>query len=225
MHLEGYQGLREAAWGFGWDPENERRHGARLPKGLWRGDMKTDTTKAGDWTRPCRDCEKLPGEVEFGVGVRRGDRVYRKSYCRDCHSARAVSHDKKHPDKVKVREARRDRDWTKERRKAWKQDPDAMRRSIREKNVRSKFGISLEEYEFRFEQQGGMCNICSCEIDLDGKLRELPEGIRAAHLDHEHSTGKIRSFLCDRCNVMIGMAQERNDILLAAIEYLDKGKV
>lgn len=185
--------------------------------------MNENTMKAGDWTRPCLDCGKHPGEVEFGVGVRRGSCVYRKSYCRGCVSDRSVAHYKANPEQARAREKRRERDWAADTKRRWEREGIDVRRKKRaEQNVRRVFGISLDEYEFRFEQQGGLCEICGCEIGLYGRSRDLPEGVRKAHLDHNHETGKIRSFLCDRCNVMIGMSQEDISTLLTAIEYLER---
>ena len=52
--------------------------------------------------------------------------------------------------------------------------------------------------------QGKRCAICRVELDLS--------------LDHDHSTGKVRGWLCRRCNCGLGMIGENN--LESAINYL-----
>ena len=39
-------------------------------------------------------------------------------------------------------------------------------------------------------------------------------------LDHDHKTGKYRSYICDYCNVMLGRAQDTPEILERGAEYL-----
>ena len=41
-------------------------------------------------------------------------------------------------------------------------------------------------------------------------------------LDHNHKTGKLRGWICTRCNTAIGMVKENTEILLAIIEYIKK---
>ena len=171
----------------------------------------------GDWSRPCKRCGRSGNDVDFDVGARRYGKLYRKSYCRPCAVDHSVDYDRRNPAKAMRREAKRDRDYPKERQERKARDSSELRRATKRANVRNNYGISLEDYEFRFELQGGACTICEDGITLDRGNKEL----RTAHLDHDHETGKIRDFLCDRCNVMLGMARERTDIFLAAIDYLE----
>jgi hypothetical protein len=55
--------------------------------------------------------------------------------------------------------------------------------------------------------KGGLCAIC----------REAP----AAHVDHDHETGRVRGLLCFNCNGALGRFRDRRDLMLAAIAYLD----
>ena len=40
------------------------------------------------------------------------------------------------------------------------------------------------------------------------------------HIDHCHSSGKVRGLLCLKCNAFIGLAKENINTLVSAIEYL-----
>lgn len=40
--------------------------------------------------------------------------------------------------------------------------------------------------------------------------------------DHNHETGAFRGWLCHKCNVILGMAEDNPEILMKLIEYLEK---
>jgi hypothetical protein len=83
--------------------------------------------------------------------------------------------------------------------------------------LRNSFDLSLSEYQRMHEEQNGKCAICNqpeTQMRL-GKLKMLS-------VDHNHTTGKVRSLLCSDCNIAIGKAKEDRNILLSAIQYLDK---
>ena len=42
--------------------------------------------------------------------------------------------------------------------------------------------------------------------------------------DHDHKTEEFRGWICDRCNVALGMANENPEILVAIAEYIKKYK-
>lgn len=73
-----------------------------------------------------------------------------------------------------------------------------------------KYGISLAEKIQLFEKQLGLCAICEFKF----------ESIYSAHVDHCHKTRKVRGLLCSSCNLMIGKAKDRIDILQKAVQYL-----
>lgn len=55
------------------------------------------------------------------------------------------------------------------------------------------------------------------------KMKATCKGAGGWHIDHSHKDNKIRSVLCNRCNVAIGMIREDINIAFSIIEYL-KGK-
>jgi hypothetical protein len=92
--------------------------------------------------------------------------------------------------------------------RTWRQNnPD----KVRNKKLMEDFGITLEEYNAMFEDQGGCCAICGTHQD------ELPKNLS---VDHDHETGEVRGLLCGHCNLTIGHARESPEILASAIEYL-----
>ena len=106
-----------------------------------------------------------------------------------------------------------------------KEGRQAYQRAYREKTpelqkaraLRDSFSLSLGDYNRMFEAQQGKCAICNHpEVQMrNGKLKALA-------VDHNHASGAIRELLCTGCNQMIGKAKEDRNVLLSAIQYLDK---
>jgi hypothetical protein len=71
--------------------------------------------------------------------------------------------------------------------------------------------ITLEEVIAFEEKFTGHCDICSTKI-----------AGRARHADHCHETGKLRGWLCSRCNQALGLLRDDPEILRKAIQYLGK---
>ena len=58
------------------------------------------------------------------------------------------------------------------------------------------------------------CPIC--------KKRTIPGLTSKIVLDHNHSTGKVRGWICDSCNTGIGRFKDDTKLLEEAIKYLQK---
>ena len=87
-------------------------------------------------------------------------------------------------------------------------DPQAKREYYLVRN----YGITLDDYNLMFENQGGVCAICGCKPE-DSKNRIL-------HVDHCHKTGKVRGLLCSTCNITIGKFDDDPRRLIEAAKYL-----
>ena len=83
-----------------------------------------------------------------------------------------------------------------------------------DKHLRSKYGITLIEYNTMLAQQNGVCAICNeYNVDRKGTHKRMP-------VDHDHKTGAVRGILCNRCNLLLGKAGDNIELLSAAINYL-----
>lgn len=96
-----------------------------------------------------------------------------------------------------------------------RQSSDAYQLYIRKFRLRTKYGISLEQYKVMLTAQDNCCNICKTTI---------PGGRSAKYfaIDHCHITGKIRQLLCSRCNLVLGYVKDNQILLHQMIEYLIK---
>jgi hypothetical protein len=99
---------------------------------------------------------------------------------------------------------------------------------VRAENLRTKYGISVAEYDALRVKQNFRCAICLTHEDeippapsgrprLDGK--PTAEAFRLV-VDHCHNSRRVRGLLCAGCNAAIGQFRDNGLVLLAALEYL-----
>ncbi len=83
----------------------------------------------------------------------------------------------------------------------------------RRKNIKLRYGLTIEQWEEMFKQQQGCCAICG---EHQSELK------KTLVVDHRHSNGKIRELLCGNCNRMLGCVKENIGTLKKAMDYLEK---
>jgi hypothetical protein len=83
-------------------------------------------------------------------------------------------------------------------------------RSDRERQLFTRYGMVLEDYDALLRLQGGLCAIC----------RERP----AIYVDHNHTTGAVRYILCPACNTLVGLIESDGwERVSAALIYVANG--
>ena len=87
---------------------------------------------------------------------------------------------------------------------------------IRRRHYKSRFSLTVEEFDEMLEQQDGVCVICKKLETMKNKHGV----IRHLCIDHDHETGKVRGLLCDSCNRGIGCFGDNIEYFLNAIKYL-----
>lgn len=91
----------------------------------------------------------------------------------------------------------------------YKENPNSIRNRI----IKNKYGITLEQYQEMFEAQNGLCAICG----------QPEKGGKRLCIDHNHETGAVRQLLCRSCNARLGVIEDKNFVSLVK-EYLGKFK-
>lgn len=86
----------------------------------------------------------------------------------------------------------------------------ANKELVRNRVAASTYGISVEEVEAL--KSRGCCDICGS----DGS--DFTKGL---HIDHCHTTGKVRGILCHSCNTGLGAFKDNTDLLQKAKDYLN----
>ncbi len=88
---------------------------------------------------------------------------------------------------------------------------------LKDRWLRKRFGITLEQYEIMLKAQDGKCAICGRSENGRG----CRGGVKDLAVDHDHKPdGKIRGLLCSPCNQGIGLFKDNPELLEKAIAYL-----
>ena len=82
----------------------------------------------------------------------------------------------------------------------------------RNRQLKRKYGIGVEEYNRLLLAQNNQCAIC---LTKSGTL----------HVDHDHETGQVRGLLCYNCNMGLGRFKDSSKFLNAAVSYLLRGDI
>jgi Recombination endonuclease VII len=81
-------------------------------------------------------------------------------------------------------------------------------------SLRTKYGITLDQYQSLLDKQNGGCAIC-------GKTPEQERKNLA--VDHNHVTGEVRGLLCFHCNHKKVGRWRDGTILRKIADYVDQG--
>lgn len=101
--------------------------------------------------------------------------------------------------------------------KEWRQrNPEKARLIYRRKNLRDKYGLTIEQWDEIAKAQNYKCAICGTPKNtLKNNLA----------VDHNHTTGEVRGLLCYACNRGIGLLKDSTEVLESAARYLGRQKV
>ena len=84
---------------------------------------------------------------------------------------------------------------------------DKAKRTWIDKNLQKQYGLTLEKYYIKLKLQNNSCKICKTPaIEFTDRLP----------VDHNHSTNEVRGILCNRCNMAVGIFEDKK--LKEAIE-------
>lgn len=75
--------------------------------------------------------------------------------------------------------------------------------------LKRRYGLSQANYAAMLKRQGGLCPLCEREL----------ASMKRVIVDHDHTTGRVRGLLCDRCNLWL-RAIEKAGFVRSALEYL-----
>ena len=77
---------------------------------------------------------------------------------------------------------------------------------------RRKYGLSEDAYQAMIASQDDLCAIC------ENPMRKKTN----RHVDHCHTSGRVRALLCNRCNTILGRMEESPELLRAMASYIER---
>lgn len=132
--------------------------------------------------------------------------VVGRQYCDDCH---AVKYGRSAGQVITCTLCRIEQPGTMFRNHS-RQCVTCVAERTRANHLRTKFGITVLEWDAIFDEQGRCCAICKRGLD-----QLLTFGV-----DHDHQTGKIRGILCTQCNYYFLGRFDDLTRLRSALDYL-----
>lgn len=159
-------------------------------------------------TKICIKCKKTKNIEEFNQKSKGS--ATRKSYCKECQSEYNKQYRSKHLDKANA-----------VKRQYYKDNIEKER--LRNKNYHKRYpyrfykkcyGITIEQKKEMILKQNYKCLSCGTDLKL---LKD-----KKVHIDHDHTTNKIRGILCSNCNTALGLLNENFDNAIKLSEYIRK---
>lgn len=170
-------------------------------------------------SKTCTRCDRDLPKTEFHADKKRLDGLY--PWCVDCR--RGYHGSTRRPGPAWESKA----DYDRARRAVLNAAPDRQDRWFRT-YLWTTFRMTPESYQDLLDKQDGRCAICRSNDPGKSRGREVGR----FHVDHDHSCcpgrrscGRcIRGLLCRGCNTGIGCLRDDPDRLLAAADYVKRGR-
>lgn len=162
-------------------------------------------------TKICAYCGHVKPLDEFYLS-KHGSKG-RNAYCKECTKAKAKAWYNKNAERARnTRLAYYEKHRARLNKKCreYQSRPEVQERN-KWRLLKRRIGYDCrEQVEVLDEAQQSCCAVCG----------EYMEGINK-HVDHCHSTGKIRGLLCSNCNTGIGLFRDDTARLMSAVVYLE----
>ena len=121
-------------------------------------------------SKVCTKCNKEKPLDEFPY--RGANRKDLRAWCKSCKNKEACNY----------------------RARVKKQDPEQYFKTNFKHNIKSKYGLTVEQWQQIFDKQQGCCAVCGIhQSELSHRLC----------VEHIHQTGKVRQLTCKTCNHLI----------------------
>lgn len=152
----------------------------------------------------CSHCKIEKSVSEFVKKKQNKDGLH--SWCDNCRVGQYKIYSKKYGGTAKGLATR----------KKWRDNNrEKYNRMLLKSHLKRHYNLTIEQYEGLLESQNGVCAIC--------KRPEKYKNRKYLAVDHDHVTEKIRGLLCNKCNCVLGYAEDNPLVLKAAVEYLKNG--
>lgn len=90
---------------------------------------------------------------------------------------------------------------------------EETKKKKRDLELRYRYGLDGKTFDAILAKQKGECPVCGVRLTFG-------RGSTAAHVDHDHTTGRVRGLLCSNCNRGLGCFKDSPEALTRALQYL-----
>lgn len=104
------------------------------------------------------------------------------------------------------------RDWC-------KRNPERRFMRYLRHRLKSRYGLTVVQYQEMIEKQNGLCPICAEALHIPTKDNRVRNGDSAV-VDHKGKT--VRGVLCNNCNRAIGLLKDDPENLIRVVDYLTR---
>jgi hypothetical protein len=98
------------------------------------------------------------------------------------------------------------------------------RHYLKVRKYQQDYGLTFDEVMRLLETMPARCQLCKLpQTTRNGVSRRVHD----FYLDHDHKTGRLRGWLCNRCNIAIGCFRSDDgvDLFYLAIEYVNTNTI
>lgn len=148
----------------------------------------------------CTKCRQAKSKSQFYAHKTCKDGL--RPECKECHRRASKARYKQNPGPFRRR--------SEKQRKA---NPTKAARVNRDWRLK-KYGLTEPSFQKMIRSCRGRCQCCGTQFGTSKGSRP--------HIDHDHTTGKVRGLLCMLCNTGLGAFGDSKSRLRKAINYLDK---
>jgi len=150
--------------------------------------------------KKCSKCSETKPKSEFPFQNKSIEKLM--SHCKSCRKLYQISSRWKDIEKTRSRDKERyyaNQEVRKESAKRFRKNhPEKTRATM----LKSKYGITQDDYNSKLVEQNNKCAICGRDMADYGKI---------FCVDHNHTTNKVRGLLCDPCNYGLGFYEKHSD--------------
>ena len=142
-------------------------------------------------------------------------KVKKRSNDRDAYNAYMREWSRKNKDSISLRLRTRlatDDEYAERIRSQARRRYAANPKQKRSTQLKTNYGITLDDYHKMYTEQNGQCAVCS--------ENKTDNGRGGLVVDHCHESGAVRKLLCTHCNKGLGHFRDDVQRMVKAIEYL-----
>lgn len=166
-------------------------------------------------TKICIKCSKEKTYDQFGTRSKNIDG--KRGRCKECEKVdRNVYLSTPRAQAIRIATSKKwygeNRDYNIKRHKKWCDENKEKRAEWTRKNLLSKYGLTVYQYNAMAVAQDYKCKIC--------KSLTPGHNSKFLYIDHCHRTNKVWGLLCVHCNMAIGQFKDNENIILRAAAYI-----